>query len=428
MAKKSSLLKEIGNIVNENNDNINVFDINFEILSSLNKKMMNLEDKRNGLYDLHYMNEIVIIVFLSLLSNCDEWTQVYMFSVQHENWLKQFLKLPYGLPSISTIRRIMAMVDPKDLETICVEFIYDITSDIEKELHIENKRDIISLDGKEINSSGRNNSLNGKIENIQAMSAYSSKYEMTLATEFIEDKSNEIPTGPKLLSRLNLENTIITFDALNTQEKTIEYIVKNKGDYVAPVKANQGNLYEDVVAYFDINELKRKANYYSEKEKNHSQIEIRDYYLISDVEWISNKKKWKNLTSIGIIEKTITNIITGEVEKEVRYYITSLYDNELKEFVKSIRAEWEIENNLHWHLDVTFKEDKNLTSEKTAQKNLNILRKLGLNILKMAQPLYKLSLKNIRLQLCMNFEEEFYKILTLLDKQKIIELIKSSKM
>lgn len=70
---------------------------------------------------------------------------------------------------------------------------------------------------------------------------------------------------------------------------------------------------------------------------------------------------------------------------------------------------------------MTFKEDKNLTSEKTAQM-------LWLNILKMAQPLYKLSLKNIRLQLCMNFEKEFYKILSLLDKQKIIELIKSSKM
>lgn len=138
------------------------------------------------------------------------------------------------------------MLDPRDLEIICVEFIYDITSDIEKELHIENKRDIISLDEKEINGSGRNNSINGKIDNIQAMSAYSSKYEMTLATEFIEDKSNEIPTDPRLLSRLNLENTIITFDALNTQEKTIEYIVKNKGDYVAPVKANQGNLYEDI--------------------------------------------------------------------------------------------------------------------------------------------------------------------------------------
>lgn len=124
----------------------------------------------------------------------------------------------------------------------------------------------------------------------------------------------------------------------------------------------------------------------------------------------------------------MSNLITGEVKTEIRYYITSLYDKELKEFVKAIRSEWEIENKLHWHLDMTFKEDKNLTSEKTAQKNLNILRMLGLNILKMAQPLYKLSLKNIRLQLCMNFEKEFYKILSLLDKQKIIELIKSSKM
>ena len=428
MPKKSTLLKEIGNVVNNNYNNINVFDINFDILKSLNLKMMNLEDSRHSSYDLHYMNEIVIIVFLALLSNCDEWTQIHMFAVQHEQWLHNFLKLPYGLPSISTIKRVIAMVDPKDLETICVEFIYEKTSEIERELHIENKKDIISLDGKEINSSGRNNSINGKIDNIQAMSAYSSKYDMTLATEFIEEKTNEIPTGPKLLSRLNLENTIITFDALNTQEKTIQYIVKNKGDYVAPVKANQGNLYEDLKAYFDSDELKKRSNYYSEKEKSHSQVEIRDYYLISDIEWISNKNKWRKLTSIGVVEKTISDLITGEEKQEIRYYITSLYDSELKDFAQAVRSEWEIENNLHWHLDVTFKEDRNLTSEKTAQKNLNILRKLGLNILKMAQPLYKLSLKNIRLQLCMNFEDEFYKILTLLDKKKIIELIKSSKM
>ena len=174
MAKKSSLLKEIGNIVDKNcSDDINIFEINFEILKYLNDKMMNLEDSRNGSYDL---------------GNCDEWTQIYMFSVQHEEWLHNFLKLPYGLPSISTIKRIMAMVDPKDLETICVEFIYEKVGEIERQLHIENNRDIISLDGKELNGSGRNNSTNGRIKNVQAMSAYSTKYEMTLATEFIEEK------------------------------------------------------------------------------------------------------------------------------------------------------------------------------------------------------------------------------------------------
>ena len=384
MSKKSSLLKGIGNIADENCSEIDIHDLNFEILKTLNTKMMNLDDSRHGSYELHYMNEIVIIVFLALLSNCDEWTQIYMFQVQHEDWLHNFLKLPYGLPSISTIRRVMSMIDTKDLEIICVEFIYEKTAEIERNIHIENKRDIITLDGKEINSSGREFSKKGKVKNIQAMSAYSTKYDMTLATEFIDDKTNEIPTGPKLLSRLNIENTIITFDALNTQENTIEYIIKNKGDYVAPVKGNQGSLYKDLKDYFDIEDLKKKANYYKEQEKSHGQIEIRDYYLVSDVDWISSKKKWRNLTSIGIVNKKTTNINTGEVKEEIRYYITSLYDNELKEFVKAIRNEWKIENNLHWHLDVTFKEDKNLTTEKTAQKNLNILRKLGLNILKMA--------------------------------------------
>ena len=68
------------------------------------------------------------------------------------------------------------------------------------------------------------------------MSAYSIKYKKTLATEFIDCKTNEIPTCPKLLSRLNIKDIVITFDALNTQEKTIKYIIENKGHYVAPVK------------------------------------------------------------------------------------------------------------------------------------------------------------------------------------------------
>ena len=44
---------------------------------------------------------------------------------------------------------------------------------------------------------------------------------------------------PKLLSRLKLDNTIITFDALNTQEETIKYITKNHGTYFAVVKGKQ---------------------------------------------------------------------------------------------------------------------------------------------------------------------------------------------
>jgi len=143
-------------------------------------------------------------------------------------------------------------------------------------------------------------------------------------------------------------------------------------------------------------------------------------------------KKLKLLKEIGtLVNSNLNNVdvndLDYEILKSLNGFRSSLYDTELEDFVKAVRSEWEIENNLHWHLDVTFKEDKNLVSERKTQKNLNILRNLGLNILKMAQPIYKLSLKNIRLKLCMNFENEFYKLLTLLDKDKIIEFIDSSK-
>lgn len=426
MAKKSKLLQEIGeNMKKLNLENINIEELNIKVLKELSNSFMGLEDSRHGSYDIHFLHEIVMVVFLGLMANCDEWTTIHMFAEMHYDWLKTFLGLKWGLPSKSTIMRVMAMIETRDLEDICVEFMMKKVVTLEGKLHLKNERDILVLDGKGCNGSGRKSSKEGEIKKIQAMSAYSNKYDMCLATEFIEEKTNEITTAPKLLSRLNLDNTIITFDALNTQEETIKYISKNHGDYVAAVKGNQGNLYQDLVDYFDIKdylEQIKNKNFLVNREKAHSQIETRKYYLTSDIEWLSNKAKWNKMLSIGMVEKIIEKDEEKSIER--RYYITSLSETEIEDFARAVRNEWTIENNLHWHLDVTFKEDKNLSSQKQAQKNLNILRKLCLNILKIAQPSYKLSLKNIRLRLSMDFEKEFPKLISSLNTDSILHLVK----
>lgn len=89
---------------------------------------------------------------------------------------------------------------------------------------------------------------------------------------------------------------------------------------------------------------------------------------------------------------------------DVRYYITDLNSSEIKDFKNVVRGEWGIENNLHWHLDYTFKEDANLTMNKNAQANLNVLRKSCLNILKLVKPIYNKSLKMIRFILGQDFK------------------------
>ena len=174
------------------------------------------------------------------------------------------------------------------------------------------------MDGKNCNSSGRLSSKDEENKSLQKMSLYSNNLGMSIVTEFIDDKSNEIPTGPKLLNLFNLENIIITFDALNTQEDTIKTIVKQNGFYVASIKGNQGNTYENLVNYFSDEQLLKQVkeeNYCCNTEKNHSSHIKYEYFQTEVVNRIYNYKKWRDLNTIGCVKKTITNLNTNKTTR-----------------------------------------------------------------------------------------------------------------
>lgn len=71
---------------------------------------------------------------------------------------------------------------------------------------------------------------------------------------------------------------------------------------------------------------------------------------------------------------------SGRTEAEVRYFLSSCSDDPAV-LVAAIRRHWSIENNLHWMLDVTFREDDSRVRERTAARNLAVLRKIALNLL-----------------------------------------------
>ena len=113
-----------------------------------------------------------------------------------------------------------------------------------------------------------------------------------------------------------------------------------------------------------------------------------------------------------------TGLKTGDVIKEIdgvvvetRYFISNLEEKYIKLISNVIRNEWWIENKLHWYLDMSFEEDKNRSYLENSQKNLNIIRKLCLSILKLVKDKYKLSMNSIRFLLGMDFENEFEKLI-----------------
>ena len=415
MAKKSKKLVELQQSINDEEMSCDVEDLNVKALRILRKNLDNLTDSRNST-SYQEMGDIVIIVLLSTLANCNDFVEIYEYAVRKISIFKQFCKLEYGIPSLSTIKRVIAIIDTKELESICLKFIKRIVRKTAN--NEEQEKKVFSYDGKTIKGSARKDLKNGKQKPVNAMTAYNTTDNICLKTEYIEKKTNEIPTMLELLECLNLRNTISTFDALNTQQKTIKKIVSKHGDYVAPVKGNHKLLYEDLVDYFNDEELKKKAKekgYITIEEKAHNQYEKREYILTDDIAWIDEKNSWANLKTIGICIRTCVDKNENKtVEK--RYYITSLSVEEIENFKKAVRDEWKIENNLHWHLDYTFKEDSNLTVDRNAQQNLNIIRKICLSLLKIAKPLYpNKSLKKIRFILNCNFENEIVKMLNFIE-------------
>ena len=359
----------------------------------------------------HLMSDIIMICFLAILARCDGWDEIAMFAVSKEEWLNKFLELPNGIPSHDTIQRVISLLNPETLYSSCITFLIEKIDSLTK----KNKtKDVLSMDGKVTKGSSRNKENTEEIKALNTMSIYSHNYGVSLVQDYIEDKSNEIPMGPELIKKLDLTNCILTADALNTQKDTVIAITEAHGDYV-----------KDYLDNFDILKEIAKENYAEDVEKSHSKIITRKYYITSKIYWLENKEKWEKLKSIGVEKKTIQSIQTGEVTEENRYFIISFKDD-IHSFADAVRKHWGVENNLHAPLDIVFKEDANRTLEKNGARNLGILKRICLAVLKFVQTYYNLSLNKIRFLLSIDFEKEIENVFKLLNTNDIKKLLEKN--
>jgi len=391
---------------------VNEDKIDFQTLKNFKEKMKELTDTRQPRKCTYKIWDIVVVTFIAILANCDNWEEIREFAIKKRDWFKKFLKLSGGIPSSKTYERIFSILNSRELEDATTYFVSEVVSIFNSE------KDIINIDGKTDNGSSRNKTmLHDSVKSLNVLNAYSNKYGICLASEMIDKKTNEIPTTKTILERLNIKDTIITWDALNTQRKNIEAVIKGKADYCVPIKSNHPVFYEELTSYFNqdtLDAIKARNDgitYKIEHEKSHGTIITYEYFQTEDVCWFEDLKKWKNLKSFVCVKKTIGE---GRNEKiEYRFYISSLL-NDINLASLAIRQHWSVENKLHWHLDVTFKQDKNTTINKKALMNLQIMKKLALACLKHTSALYDRSLHLIRFGIQLDFEREIPRFFNIL--------------
>ena len=356
-------------------------------------------DSRQQVKVHHLMKDIIGIVFFALLANANEWIEIYYFAQAKEKFLRKYLELPNGIPSHDTIQRVMAIVPPEYLQEFRKRW-----DEVMSGRQGERIKRILGIDGKTQRGNGN---VNQKANHI--VSAVDNNG-LCIGERLISDKSNEITAIPELLAQLNIKGCIITTDAMGCQTKIAETITRRLADYVLALKKNQGTLYDDVKLYFDDTEFLSHCEYKKTIEKARGCIEIREYWQTNDISWLSQKGDWRGLKTIAMTRNTI--IKNDETTTDVRYFISSLA-LDVAEIARAIRGHWMVES-YHWHLDVTFREDGNHTLDKAAAYNLNILKKMALNTLKLLDLGVKnISIKGKRFMLGLIFEDSIEALMSM---------------
>jgi len=347
----------------------------------------------------HKLSEIIGISFFAMLGNANSSEEIEGFCEAHEEFLREYFVLEYGIPSHDTIERAFEMVSPEYLQGFRNRF-----NELLNTGEGEKVRKILAIDGKTQRGNGNKNQAANHIVSAVDENGF------CLGEKRVNEKSNEITAIPELLDDLNVKGHIITMDAMGTQRDIVKKIRKKRADYVLALKRNHENLYDDVKLYFDDPEFLSKCSYHKTLEKARGGIEKREYWQTDDIGWLSQKKDWAGLKSIAMTRNTITK--NGMETSETRYFISSL-SLDAKEIARAIRGHWMVESQ-HWHLDVTFREDADHTLNKHRAYYTNILRKLVLSLLKLLDIGRKhISLSKKRFMICCNPRKYFEQILQL---------------
>ena len=333
----------------------------------------NLPDPRIDRAKKHKLIDIVAISLCATIAYADGFEDIEVFGKTHRSWFETFLELPNGIPSHDTFARVFAALDPVQFQQCFNEWTQDIAKLFDSSKHI-------AIDGKTVR---RSHDKRRQKAPIHLVSAWANGNSLILGQVKTTEKSNEITAIPALLEMLDTRGVTFTIDAIACQKDIVATIIKKEADYILALKGNQATLHEDVKLFFEEAQKHQfkdlPCEYHRTDDKGHGRLEVRHHWTTTHIDWLLETHHWTGLKSIGMV--TSERTINGKTSTETRYFISSLQMN-AETFARLIRSHWSIENNLHWVLDVTFREDESRIRKKNAAENMCLMRRVALSLLK----------------------------------------------
>lgn len=333
------------------------------------------------------LGDLMAIALLTYLTGKKDYADMALFA---EHSARKFGLLPYTdkSPSSDTFERLFGILKTDYLEQCVIEHgrrVMDIMA--EKQIAIDGK--------KECGTAPREKGPKGDY----LLNAYVAENALFIGQVKLTDKENEIPAIPRLLDKLEIKDAIISIDAMGTQVEIARKIIDKEGHYFLAVKENQAGLLAEIK---DVVRHNKPTSTHTETGKEHARVETRTV-SVYPAERIGDKEisgRWKNLKTLVKVDTHTFHVSeNGREETQTRYYISDEDFPHARYYGGLARGHWSVENGLHWHLDVTFKEDDCRARKKNAAQNLSLLRKIALQIVKATDDKHSVQKRLVRASL-----------------------------
>lgn len=345
-----------------------------------------LDDPRDDKGKIYPLIDIIILAIYGVLIGFTDFSNMSYYLKKREIELKEAFNFAKGVPSHDVFSDVFSAINVEKFMNLFVEWT--------KQLAYAKTDKHIAIDGKAVRAATEK-AKKGSIPYV--VSAFMCGCGLSIGQKKIEDKTNEITEIPNLLDLIDITDCFVTIDAIGTQTVIMEKIISKGGHFCLQLKRNQKTAFDDVSLFFNDLEINNPEEYkqldsFSEKQKNHGRIETREYYVFNNEQEIAKilGPKWKSVKCLGMAK--LTRNVNGVKSTDIHFHLLDK-PVDAKEYADLARSHWRIENNLHWILDIHFKEDASTARKDNAIANLTLLRKIAFNFSKLDPSLSKKTTK-----------------------------------
>jgi predicted transposase YbfD/YdcC len=320
----------------------------------------------------HPLLSILFIVLAAQLCGAEGWDAMVAFARAKHEWLASFLELPKGIPSADTLRRVMGALEPQAFAACFRAWVGALAKALTGE--------VVAVDGKAIKGAYEAAS---RTTPLYLLHVWATEQRLLLGQQAVSGAPGESPGTEAVLKLLVLTGAVVTGDANLCTKRVAQTVLAQGANYVLALKGNRGPVHTQVRQFWqaaaaqDFAEVRvrrvRRVN------TGHGRTEERCSFAVAATQLPPLVQRWPGVASVIMVDRV--RHTAQRTQRERHYYLSSL-PPKVQTLHYAIRQHWRVENDLHWCLDVSFREDLCRIRDLRAAENVAMVRRMALQLLK----------------------------------------------